>query len=131
MKWFKKLQEITARTQTILIRWITCSGVANVGSNPSVPTMKNMLYKTARRSLSKKTNRHLRQTTFLYEMCGNDFQKLLKVEERLKNYFLFYCPGDPEEVEKVLALPEKFLLNDKKWQDGSKYFCLEEFYDGM
>ena len=27
-------------TQTILIRWITCSGVENVGSNPTYPTMK-------------------------------------------------------------------------------------------
>ena len=26
-------------TQTILIRWITCSGVENVGSNPTCPTM--------------------------------------------------------------------------------------------
>ena len=27
-------------TQTILIRWITSSGVENVGSNPTYPTMK-------------------------------------------------------------------------------------------
>lgn len=92
-------------------------------------TGKHVLYKTARRSLVKKTNRHPRQVEFLFELCGRDFQKMLKVEERLKNYFLFYCPGDKEELEKVLALPEKFLLNDRKWEDGSKYFCLEEFYN--
>ncbi len=94
-------------------------------------TGKHVLYKTARRALTRKTNRHSRQTEFLFGLCGNDFQKLLKVEDRLKNYFLWYCPGDEAEVEKVLSLPEKFLLNDKKWEDGSKYFCLEEFYDGM
>lgn len=94
-------------------------------------TGKYVSYKTMRRALTKRTNRHPRQATVLFEACGYDFQKMLKVEERVKNYFLFYCPGDAEEVEKVLALPEKFLLNDKKWEDGSKYFSLEEFYTGM
>lgn len=54
--------------------------------------------------LSWVSNRRLQQTEFLYELCGNDFDKLLEVEAKLKKHHLQYCPGDMDELNKVLSL---------------------------
>lgn len=53
---------------------------------------------------SNQFNRSLNQIKFLFELCDNDFEKLTKLENKIKDNFLFYCPGDKEEVEKVLNL---------------------------
>ena len=52
------------------------------------------------------TNRSKSQTTFLYDLCDSNFLKLVMLEEKIKNLHLSYCPGDKEEVEKILAMEE-------------------------
>ncbi len=48
------------------------------------------------------TNRSAEQEVFLYHLCDDNFVKLTLLEERIANLFLFYCPGDKQEVEKIL-----------------------------
>lgn len=55
-------------------------------------------------NFSDQTNRSLAQTIFLFELCDHSLFKLAKLEENIKNLCLFYCPGDKEEVEKILAM---------------------------
>lgn len=53
-----------------------------------------------------KTNRHFSQTQTLFELVDGDFDRLLQLESRIKRHFLSYSPGDKEEVERILSLPE-------------------------
>ena len=53
------------------------------------------------------SHRSKAQTNFLFDLCEGDLQKLAMLEERIKNNFIHYCPGDKEEVEKILKLPNK------------------------
>jgi hypothetical protein len=39
-------------------------------------------------------------------LCGSDFGKLLEVERKLKNNFVFWVPGDKEALDYVLGLGE-------------------------
>jgi hypothetical protein len=54
------------------------------------------------------TNRHPRQEKFLFDLLNGDFDKLVELEEKLHRNFVFYCPGDLEECEKVLAMGYKY-----------------------
>ena len=49
------------------------------------------------------TNRSKGQTNFLFDLCDGDFQKLVRLEEKIRNNFLGYCPDDKEEVEKNIS----------------------------
>ena len=62
------------------------------------------------------TNRSKGQTNFLFDLCDGNFQKLVKLEEKIRNNFLSYCPADKEEVEKILSM-----------DDGSQWFNLDGF----
>ena len=57
--------------------------------------------------LTKQTNRSNGQTQFLFQLVDGDFEKLKKLEMNLYNCFCGYCPGDVEEVNKVLNLTPK------------------------
>jgi hypothetical protein len=58
------------------------------------------------------TNRSKGQTSFLYDLLEGNFEKLVELEEKLKNNHCSYCPADRGEVEKVLAMKNnKCLLN--------------------
>lgn len=57
--------------------------------------------------LVTKTQRSKTQTQFLFQLVDGDFEKLKQLECQIKNCFLFYCPGDKDEVEKVLKLTPK------------------------
>lgn len=52
--------------------------------------------------VSNKFNRSKSQVQFLYQLVDGDFEKLLQLEVQMKNLFVSYCPGDKEEVEKIL-----------------------------
>jgi len=62
------------------------------------------------------TNRSKAQTNFLFDLCDGDFQKLVRLEEKIKNNFISYCPGDVENVEEILAM-----------NDETNWFNLDEF----
>ena len=47
--------------------------------------------------LTKKTNRSVNQTKFLYNMVGS-FELLLELEEAIKALHVYYCPGDLAEA---------------------------------
>jgi hypothetical protein len=70
--------------------------------------------------LSDLTNRSYGQTLFLYELLGNDLNKLVRLEQKLKNNCLSYCPDDKEECEKVLAMG-----------DGSGWAFSDETYSQL
>ena len=52
------------------------------------------------------TNRSVNQTKFLLELLDGDVNKLVYLEFKLKNNHLSYCPGDKEEVERVLNMSD-------------------------
>lgn len=62
------------------------------------------------------TNRSKSQTNFLYGLCDGDFQKLVLLEEKIKNNFLSYCPSTKDEVNKILLM-----------EDESGWFNLDYF----
>ncbi len=68
------------------------------------------------KQLSDKTNRKIEQTRFMFNMLGCDFQKLVLVEEKLRNNYVFACPSTPDEFKKVLSMG-----------DGDKWYTLSEF----
>lgn len=57
--------------------------------------------------LSTKTNRSLNQTLFLYNLLNKDYDKLVQLELNIANSFYGACPGDIEEVNKILLLKPK------------------------
>jgi len=69
--------------------------------------------------LTTATNRSKRQAQFLLELLDNDVFKLMELEEKIKNNFIRYCPGDKETCDKILAMDnsEWFKLTFKKEQN--------------
>ena len=57
--------------------------------------------------LTSLTNRSKAQTQELFELCDFNFEKLLTVERKIKNNFVFWCPGDKEAVDYVLGLKDE------------------------
>ena len=53
--------------------------------------------------LTNFTGRSIGQTQFLFELCKFDFNKLLELETKMKNHFI-WCPGDSKEVDRILSL---------------------------
>jgi undecaprenyl pyrophosphate synthase len=60
------------------------------------------------------SNRSTHQTKFLFELCDNDFDKLLKVEALGKRTFKMYCPADKETVNEWLREWEELREADRK-----------------
>jgi len=65
--------------------------------------------------LSYIDNRSLNQTKLLFELCDNDFEKLLKLEACVKKTFVSYCPGDKELVNELIAT-----WNESRKKENSK-----------
>jgi len=66
--------------------------------------MKNELDKVLLEKLTDFTNRSKGQTLFLFELCDNDFDKLLLLEKKLKEFYCNFCPGTKERVEEFLNM---------------------------
>lgn len=49
-------------------------------------------------------NRSNSQCHFLLDLCDGNYMKLKELEVQMKEKFVFYCPGDKEELEKVMKL---------------------------
>jgi hypothetical protein len=52
------------------------------------------------------TNRSNHQTKFLLDLLNGSFNNIQELENKIKNNFVFYCPGDLLEIETVLSLPK-------------------------
>lgn len=57
--------------------------------------------------LSEKTNRSFSQTMFLWSLLSGDTAILEILEERIKNCFLYYCPGDMDDINEILEMEPK------------------------
>jgi hypothetical protein len=68
-------------------------------------------------ALSDTVHRGYSQLKELYELCDYDLDKLMELERKLKSNFLSYCPGDKEEVEKCLAMPERHFPDWFVWDE--------------
>jgi len=66
--------------------------------------------------LSCISNRSLNQTKLLFELCDNDFEKLMKVEACVKKTFVSYCPGDKELVNDLVNTWDELREKDKSKQ---------------
>lgn len=67
-------------------------------------TYKYELDKQRLDELTSVTNRSDGQTQFLFQLVDGDFRKLMLLESKIKTNHVGYCPGDKEEVEKILNL---------------------------
>lgn len=54
--------------------------------------------------VSDKTNRSVNQTNFLLNLLRGNMEKLLLLEEKIKEHRIRYCPGDLQEVERILMM---------------------------
>ena len=52
------------------------------------------------------TNRSNAQTAELLDMMDGDWNKVREIEKRIKGHNVGYFPGDKEEAERILAMPE-------------------------
>ena len=52
--------------------------------------------------LMKFSNRSKNQTNFLFELLNEDFDLLVKLERKIKEKMIFYCPSTLEEVNLIL-----------------------------
>lgn len=52
--------------------------------------------------LMKFSNRSKNQTNFLFELLNEDFDLLVKLERKIKEKMIFYCPSTLEEVSLIL-----------------------------
>jgi len=56
--------------------------------------------------LTDRTNRGNGQTQFLYDLLNGDFENLKALENKIRNCFLFYCPGNKEEIMKIMVMKQ-------------------------
>jgi len=71
--------------------------------------MESDLYKNKEllKAFTKFTNRHERQELFLFDLLNKNFDKLVKLEEKIHRNFISYCPGDKKECERILNMEFK------------------------
>lgn len=67
-------------------------------------TYKYKLKKEYLDALSIVINRSNSQTLFMYQLVDGDMTKFLELIYKIKKHFICYCPGDVEEVNKILNL---------------------------
>lgn len=58
------------------------------------------------------TNRGIKQTKELLFMLDGDLHKLIRLEERIANNFISYCPGNIRSVYKILKMKNSKELRD-------------------
>ena len=63
-------------------------------------------------TLSWTSGRGTAQTRMLFELCGRDLEKLLKLEAYQKRKFLYACPDTKEEVDEQVKAWDKLRETD-------------------
>lgn len=64
--------------------------------------MKETIDDTRFVELMKFSNRSKNQTNFLFELLNEDFNLLVKLERKIKEKLVFYCPSTLDEVNQIL-----------------------------
>ena len=72
------------------------------------------------KALSITINRSKNQITQLFDLCNGDFEKLLLLEQKIKENHLSYCPGDQQDVESIFNMPTV----TNPWIDVYKQYML-------
>ncbi|MCK9415838.1 hypothetical protein M0Q97_04190 [Candidatus Dojkabacteria bacterium] len=67
-------------------------------------TYKYKLKKEYLDALSTVINRSNSQTLFMYQLVDGDMTMFLELAYKMKKHFISYCPGDVDEVNKILNL---------------------------
>ena len=67
----------------------------------SLPPYK--LQESVIKHIADVVNRSEGQIKFLIELCGNDYEKYFKLEEKIREKHIFYCPNSIETVNKLLS----------------------------
>lgn len=62
----------------------------------------------ALKQLTRATNRHPRQELFLFDLVGQDYERLVKLEEAIHRCFISYCPSTPDECNRILTLEYRY-----------------------
>lgn len=67
-------------------------------------TYKYKLKKEYLEALSTVINRSNGQTLFMYQLVDGDITRFFELVYKMKKHFINYCPGDVDEVNKILNL---------------------------
>jgi hypothetical protein len=67
-------------------------------------TYKYKIKKEYLEALSTVINRSNGQTLFMYQLVDGNMTMFFQLMYKMKKYFVSYCPGDVEEVNKILNL---------------------------
>ena len=70
-------------------------------------TYKYELDKEQLEWLTDRTNRSKRQTQFLFQLVDGDFERLKQVELQIKNCFYSACPGNKDELNRLMSMQPK------------------------
>lgn len=49
-------------------------------------------------------NRSMNQTLQLFDLCDNDFERLMEVSAKMKKHHVYACPANKVELEELLKL---------------------------
>lgn len=59
--------------------------------------------KELQKQMSKKYNRSTTQVLWLYNLCDGDIEKYEKIEQKIKEKHIMFCPDDKDDVEEILG----------------------------
>ena len=63
---------------------------------------KYKLKKEKLEEVQKISNRSTNQTQFLFNLLKGNYERLLKLEKKIKEKFISYCPDNEKEVIEIL-----------------------------
>lgn len=82
--------------------------IKNFDSFNESKNLKSFVYKGVDlKPLIIKTNRAKHQTEKLFDILDGDYNKLVDLEQKIKNCFITYCPFSKEECDKILKMSNK------------------------
>ena len=55
-------------------------------------------------ALSKAVNRNRPQLEMLLNLCDGDFNRLMMLEQRIKERHMFFCPSTKIEVDRIMNM---------------------------
>lgn len=57
------------------------------------------------KAISKISSRSLVQSAGLLELCDDDFDKLIVLEQKILDNYIEYCPTEKKDVVRIMNLP--------------------------
>lgn len=88
-----------------------------IGIESMVPKKNQKLSKDKLEWFTNVTNRSKRQTEMLYDLVGNNWDKLKELELRIRIGHIQYCPSSKKEVNAILESPLTRFLTDEYFEE--------------